>query len=55
MVPLRESAAVPAVGLISYLRHYKSRAALEEACLDMVNVGVPLYTAVILVLWGTAW
>ncbi len=48
-------AAVPAVGLISYLRHFKSRAALEEACLDMVNVGVPLYTVVILAMWGTAW
>lgn len=48
-------AAVPAVGLISYLRHMKSRVALEEACLDMVNVGVPIYTVAILVLWGTSW
>lgn len=48
-------AAVPAVGLISYLRHLKSRVALEEACLDMMNVGVPIYTAAILALWGLAW
>ena len=48
-------AAVPAVGLISYLRHLKSRVALEEACLVMVNVGVPVYTIAILALWWTAW